>query len=142
MSKSVAATSDMVSFPGINEGEVLTLCARFGRVGFGEGDDRRLPARRSSPSPKTTRPNRAQSVNTSPSFIPGNETMSLVAATDFDIAPARPLVPPLVLAALCVALADWLFYGWQAGISLALFLGVLGCVAVYSNRVHAMKTRM
>ena len=69
--------------------------------------------------------------------------MSLVAATDFDIAPARPLVPPLVLAALCVALADWLFYGWQAGISLALFLGVLGCVAVYSNRVHAMrKTRM
>jgi hypothetical protein len=62
--------------------------------------------------------------------------MSLVAAADFDIAPARPLATPLLLATLCVALADWLFYGRQIGISLALFLGVTGIAAVSSNRVQ------
>jgi Domain of unknown function (DUF4173) len=64
--------------------------------------------------------------------------MSIAAASDFEIAPAptRPLLVPLVSAAACVALADWLFYGWPIGISLALFLGVLGVVAVSINRTR------
>lgn len=61
--------------------------------------------------------------------------MSIATTSDFEIARARPLVTPLVVAAGCVALADWLFYGWEVGISLALFLGVLGVVAVVGNRV-------
>jgi hypothetical protein len=69
------------------------------------------------------------------------KTMSIAAASDFEIAPApaRPLVTPLILAAACVALADWLFYGWQIGVSLALFLGVLGVVAVAGNGVRATR---
>jgi len=47
---------------------------------------------------------------------------------------------PLLSATACVALADWLFYDWQIGISLALFLGVLGAVAVTGNRVYATRT--
>jgi hypothetical protein len=67
--------------------------------------------------------------------------MSIAAASDFEIAPAaaRPLLTPLMLAITCVALADWLFYGWEIGISLALFLGVLGVAAVASNGVHATR---
>jgi hypothetical protein len=69
--------------------------------------------------------------------------MSIATTSDFEIAPARPLVTPLVLAAGCVTLADWLFYGWQIGISLPLFLGVLGGVAIAGNRVVvARKTRI
>jgi hypothetical protein len=66
-------------------------------------------------------------------------TMSIATASDFEIAPApaRPRVTPLLLAAGCVALADWLFYGWQIGISLALFLGVLGVAAAIGNGVYA-----
>jgi hypothetical protein len=45
----------------------------------------------------------------------------------------------LLLAAGCVALADRLFYGWDVGVSLALFLGVLGVVAVASNGVHTTR---
>jgi Domain of unknown function (DUF4173) len=63
--------------------------------------------------------------------------MSIATTSDFEIAPARPLVTPLVFAAGCVAIADWLFYGWDIGISLALFLGVFGVVAIASNRVVA-----
>jgi Domain of unknown function (DUF4173) len=65
--------------------------------------------------------------------------MSIATASDLERAPARPLLMPLVSAAACAALADWLFYGWQIGISLALFLGVLGAVAVAGNRVHATR---
>jgi hypothetical protein len=67
--------------------------------------------------------------------------MSIAAAFDFEIAPApaRPLLTPLMFAVACVALADWLFYGWEIGISLALFLGVLGVAAVASNGVHATR---
>ncbi len=69
--------------------------------------------------------------------------MSIATTSDFEIARARPLVTPLVVAAGCVALADWLFYGWEVGISLALFLGVLGVVAVVGNRVcPARKTQI
>jgi hypothetical protein len=62
--------------------------------------------------------------------------MSIATASDFEIAPARPLLTPLVLGTLCVALADWLFYGFDIGISLALFLGALGLAALSSNRVQ------
>jgi hypothetical protein len=66
--------------------------------------------------------------------------MSIATASDLEMAPARPLLMPLLSAIACVALADWLFYDWQIGISLALFLGVLGAVAVAGNRVHATRT--
>jgi hypothetical protein len=67
--------------------------------------------------------------------------MSIAAASDFEMAPApaRPIVRPLLTAAACVALADWLFYGWPIGISLALFLAVLGIVAVVGNDVPATR---
>jgi hypothetical protein len=67
------------------------------------------------------------------------KTMSIATASDFEIAPTRPLLRPLISATACVALADWLFYGWQIGISLALFFGVLGVVAVASNGVHTTR---
>ena len=65
--------------------------------------------------------------------------MSIATASDLEIAPApvRPLAAPLVLAAGCAALGDWLFYGWDVGISLALFLAVLGLAAVASSRARA-----
>jgi positive regulator of sigma E activity len=69
----------------------------------------------------------------------GKQVMSIATASDFEIAPARPLLMPLVSAAACVALADWLFYGRPIGISLALFFGVLGVVAVASNRGRATR---
>ena len=65
--------------------------------------------------------------------------MSIATASDVEIAPApaRPLAKPLLLAAGCAALADWLFYGWQIGISLALFLAVLGAAALAGDRARA-----
>jgi hypothetical protein len=66
--------------------------------------------------------------------------MSIATTSDLEIAPARPLLMPLLSAAACVALADWLFYGWQVGISLALFFAVLGIVAVTGNRARATPT--
>lgn len=65
--------------------------------------------------------------------------MSIATASDLEIAPARPLFTPLMLAAMCGALADWLFYGRDIGISLALFLGVLGVVAVTCNGVRTTR---
>jgi hypothetical protein len=67
--------------------------------------------------------------------------MSIAATSDLEIAPApaRPLLAPLMLAVAIVALADWLFYGWEIGLSLALFLGVLGVVAVAGNGVGATR---
>lgn len=56
-----------------------------------------------------------------------------------EIAPPRPLLTPLVSAVARVALADWLFYDSDVGISLALFLGVLGIVGVAGNHVHATR---
>jgi hypothetical protein len=66
--------------------------------------------------------------------------MSIATTSDLEIAPFRPLLTPLLSAAACVALADWLFYGWQVGISLALFFAVLGIVAVTGNRARATST--
>jgi hypothetical protein len=63
--------------------------------------------------------------------------MSIAATTDLEHAPTRLLLVPLTSAIACVALADWLFFGWQIGISLALFLGVLGVVAVACNGIRA-----
>jgi hypothetical protein len=65
--------------------------------------------------------------------------MSIVTASDFEITPIPPLIAPYAATAVCVALADWLFYGWPIGVSFAIFLGVLGVVAVVSNRVHATR---
>jgi hypothetical protein len=65
--------------------------------------------------------------------------MSIATASDLEIAPARLLLMPLASAAACAALADWLFYGWQIGISLAQFFGVLGAIAVAGNRVRATR---
>jgi signal transduction histidine kinase len=65
------------------------------------------------------------------------ETMSMAATTNLEIAPPRPLSMRLAVSAGCVALADWLFYGWPIGLSLALFFAVLGVTAVASNGVHA-----
>ena len=68
--------------------------------------------------------------------------MSIATASDFETAPtpARPLVIPLASAAACAALADWLFWDWQAiGVSFALFLGALGTVAVFINGACAPK---
>jgi hypothetical protein len=62
--------------------------------------------------------------------------MSIAATSELETAPARPLAAPLSYAAGLVALADWLFYGWHIGISLALFLGALGVAAILSNRVQ------
>jgi hypothetical protein len=42
-----------------------------------------------------------------------------------------------MLAGGCAALSDWLFYGWEVGISLALFLAVLGLAAVAGSRARA-----
>jgi hypothetical protein len=65
--------------------------------------------------------------------------MSIAPAADLGFLPS-PLSMRLAIAAACVALADWLFYGWEIGISLALFLGVLGVVAAASNGVRATRS--
>jgi len=81
--------------------------------------------------------------------------MSISIASDVETGPAparcpaRPIVISLLAAATCVALADWLLVGlpigvtrwvvldWQIGISLPLFLGALGIVAVACNGISA-----
>jgi hypothetical protein len=65
--------------------------------------------------------------------------MSIAATSELDSTPSSPLMLPLAAATACAALADWLFFGWQIGISLALFYGVIGVVAVVVNRVHATR---
>ena len=52
--------------------------------------------------------------------------------------PTEPAMP-LKSAAGCVALADWLFYGWKIGISLPLFFLALGLIAVARNRIYASR---
>jgi hypothetical protein len=64
--------------------------------------------------------------------------MSIVPTADLERAPSDPLIL-FAVAAACVTLADWLFFGWDIGISLAQFLGLLGVVAVTCNRVHATR---
>jgi Domain of unknown function (DUF4173) len=65
--------------------------------------------------------------------------MSIAATSELDSTPTNPLMLPLAAAAVCAALADWLFFGWQIGISLALFYGVIGIAAVTINRIHATR---
>jgi hypothetical protein len=65
--------------------------------------------------------------------------MSIATAPDLELAPDRPRLTPFASAAACIALADWLFYGWPIGISLPLFLGAAGGVAVACNGVHAAR---
>jgi Domain of unknown function (DUF4173) len=63
--------------------------------------------------------------------------MSIAATTELQTAPSNALLLPFVAAVGCAALADWLFYGWSVGISLALFYGVVGIVAIAVNGVRA-----
>jgi hypothetical protein len=63
--------------------------------------------------------------------------MSIAAAADLESAPSNPLLLPFVAAIGCAALADWLFYGWWVGISLALFYAVISLVAIAINGVRA-----
>jgi hypothetical protein len=83
--------------------------------------------------------------------------MSISTTSDIEVepaptpSPARPIVKPLLGAAACVALADWLLIGqpvwmrdwalseWRIGLSLPLFLGALGLVAVACNGVYATR---
>src|SRR5882757_4213774 len=90
-----------------------------------------------SPSRSPSRRSPDPGPGTSPSSHQENNHMSIATASDLETAPARPLLMPLLSATACVALADWLFYDWEIGISLALFLGVLGVVAIASNGVVA-----
>jgi hypothetical protein len=46
--------------------------------------------------------------------------MSIAATSELDSTPSNPLMLPLAAAAACAALADWLFFGWPIGVSLAL----------------------
>jgi hypothetical protein len=77
--------------------------------------------------------------------------MSIAVTTDLEVPPANPIVTRLGIALACVALADWLLIGlpinvwnwpsndWQIGISLPLFLGVFGIVAVACNGLRATR---
>ena len=65
--------------------------------------------------------------------------MSIAAITQSVRAPFNPLTLRLAAAIGCAALADWLFFGWEMGVSLALFLGVLGVAAVACNGVRAAR---
>ena len=62
--------------------------------------------------------------------------MSIATASGLEIAPPRPLLlTPLITPQGLLALADWLFWDWPPaiGVSLALFLGALGVIAVASQ---------
>jgi hypothetical protein len=64
--------------------------------------------------------------------------MTIATDADIELPRPHPLAMPLAGAAICVALADWLFYNNDAvGISFALFLAMLGIVAVTVNRSRA-----
>jgi Domain of unknown function (DUF4173) len=65
--------------------------------------------------------------------------MSIAVTADLERAPINPLLTRLAVAAACTALADWLFFGWDVGLSLALFLGVVGIAAIACNGVHATR---
>jgi hypothetical protein len=65
--------------------------------------------------------------------------MSIAVTADLERAPINPLATRLTVAAACTALADWLFFGWDVGLSLALFLGAVGIAAVACNGVHATR---
>jgi Domain of unknown function (DUF4173) len=65
--------------------------------------------------------------------------MSIAVTADLERAPINPLLRRLAVAAACTALADWLFFDWDAGLSLALFLGVVGIAALACNGVHATR---
>jgi Domain of unknown function (DUF4173) len=66
--------------------------------------------------------------------------MSIATASNLETASSRPLLIPLAAATACAVLADWLFYGWQVGVSLALFFGLLRSVAMACNGVRAAFT--
>src|SRR4051812_38235199 len=101
---------------------------------------RRWPARPVETLAKLPKP--------SPNNVPKQirkESPIMTTATDADIEvpPAQPIVRPLLLpllgAAVCVALADWLFYGHDAGLSFALFLAALGITVMIVNPARATR---
>jgi hypothetical protein len=77
--------------------------------------------------------------------------MTIAATPDLEHTSPNPLIMRLAVAAVCAALADWLLIGlpidiwdwqigdWQIGLSLPLFLGLIGIVAVTSNGVFAAR---
>jgi hypothetical protein len=67
---------------------------------------RRPSALPSSPCRNATRRSLSPRSGISPSFNPENKNMPIATASDFEIAPARPLLTPLVLAAGCGALTN------------------------------------
>ena len=65
--------------------------------------------------------------------------MSTAGPTDFDSPVAQPQFTRLICVSVCVALSDWLFHGWRVGVSLAIFLGALGMIAIASGRISASR---
>jgi hypothetical protein len=65
--------------------------------------------------------------------------MSIAATSELDSTFSNPLMLPLAAALVCAGLADWLFFGWPVGISLALFYGAIGLVAVAVNGIRAQR---
>jgi len=65
--------------------------------------------------------------------------MSMATATPLESVAPRSLWLPLAVAAGCASIADWLFYDWPVGISLALFLAVLAVAAMLCNGIHATR---
>jgi hypothetical protein len=65
--------------------------------------------------------------------------MTIVATTELGHPPLNRQFIRLAAAAACTAFADWLFFGWDIGLSPALFLALLGIVAVACNGVHATR---
>jgi hypothetical protein len=63
--------------------------------------------------------------------------MSIAATTDSEPAPLNPILLRVAAAVACTALADWLLFGWDVGISLALLLAAVGTVAVAINGIRA-----
>jgi len=63
--------------------------------------------------------------------------MSISVPADLPAPAAQSRFTRLACAVLCVALADWLFFGWRVGVSLPLFLAALGIVALASTPLRA-----
>src|SRR5258705_3564778 len=85
-----------------------------------------------SPSRNPSRRSPDPGPGTSPSSHQENNNMSIATASDLEMAPARPLLMPLLSATACVALADWVIFRWQIGISLVLRLR-MACAAASTS---------
>lgn len=68
--------------------------------------------------------------------------MTLASETVDSIDSKRFLCSRLAVAAICVALADWLFYDRAIGLSFAIFLVVLALAVVLSNALSTAPVRI